>query len=123
MSRRGTVRFFGAERVVRPALFEVKGVSDPFGSLRLYRISVLRDLVKALGNAPLVTNDGWAANAELLIRAAGHARRIEAMPTTQRFDLRPRESRIRPWADARALFRFSRGANALARPAAGARRG
>ena len=117
MSRRGTVRILGADRVVRPALFEVPGVSDPFGSLRLFRISVMRDLLKAHGNGPLVTNDGWAANAELLIRAARHARRVEATQTTQRFDLRPRESRVKPWADARAMFRFSRSASALARPA------
>jgi hypothetical protein len=115
MSRRGTVRFLGADRVIRPALFEIPGVTDPFGSLRLFRISVLRDLVKAHGNGPLVTHDGWAANAELLLRAAQHARRVEAMPATQRFDLRPRESRVQPWSDARALFRFSRGAGALAK--------
>jgi glycosyltransferase involved in cell wall biosynthesis len=118
MSRRGTLRILGADRVVRPALFEVPGVRDPFSSLRLFRISVLRDLVKAHGNGPLVTNDGWAANAELLIRAAKHARRVETMPSTQRFDLRPRESRVKPWADARALFKFSRGAGELARPVA-----
>src|SRR5688572_5177831 len=35
MSRRGTIRVLGADRVVRPALFEVPGVADPFGSLRL----------------------------------------------------------------------------------------
>jgi glycosyltransferase involved in cell wall biosynthesis len=116
MPRRGTIRLLGAERVVRPALFEVPGVSDPFGSLRLYRISVLRDMVKAHGASPLVTNDGWAANAELLLRAARHARRVDAMPTTQRYDLRPRASRVRPWADARALFRFSRAAGALVTP-------
>ena len=119
MARRKTIRVFGADRVVRPALFEVPGVSDPFGSLRLYRISVLRDMVKAHGNAPLVTNDGWAANAELLLRATRHARRVEAMPATQRYDLRPRESRVRPWTDARALFRFSRGAGTLATPRRG----
>jgi glycosyltransferase involved in cell wall biosynthesis len=122
MTRRGTIRFFGADRVIRPALLEIPGVTDPFGSLRLFRISVLRDLVKAHGNGPLVTNDGWAANAELLLRAARHARRVEAMPTTQRFDLRPRESRVQPWADARALFRFSRGAKSLIPPAAAGRR-
>jgi hypothetical protein len=99
---------------VRPALFEVPGVSDPFGSLRLYRISILRDLVKARGAARIVENDGWAGNAELLLRASAHARRVEAMPATQRFDLRPRDSRIRPWADAQALFRFSRIAGSLA---------
>jgi glycosyltransferase involved in cell wall biosynthesis len=118
MSRRGTIKVLGAERVVRPALFEIPGVSDPFGSLRLFRISVLRDLVKARGNNAMVENAGWAANAELLLRASAHARRVESMPSTQRFDLRPRESRIRPWADARALFRFSRTAASLAKPAA-----
>jgi glycosyltransferase involved in cell wall biosynthesis len=117
MSKRGTVRLLGADRVVRPALFEVPGVADPFGSLRLFRISVLRDLVKAHGSAPLVTNEGWAANAELLLRATAHARRVETIQATQRFDLRPRESRVRPWADAKALFRFSRSAGALVRPA------
>ena len=122
MSRRGTIRFLGADRVVRPALFEVPGVRDPFGSLRLFRISVLRDMVKAHGTAPIVTNDGWAANAELLLRAASHARRVETMDITQRFDLRPRESRVRPWPDAKALFRFSRSAGSLVRPAPSGRR-
>jgi glycosyltransferase involved in cell wall biosynthesis len=117
MSRRGTIRLLGADRVVRPALFEVPGISDPFGTLRLFRISVLRDLVKARGNAPVVENTGWAANAELLLRASAYARRVEAMTATQRFDLRPRESRIRPWADARALFHFSRMAGCVASPA------
>lgn len=113
MSQRRTVKFLGEERVVRRALFEVPGVTDPFGSLRLYRISVLRDLVKARGTAAIVENDGWAGNAELLLRASAHARRVEPVTFTQRFDLRPRPSRIRPWADARALFKFSRGASAL----------
>ena len=119
MSRRGTLRILGAERVVRPALFEVPGISDPFGTLRLFRISVLRDLVKARGDSPVVENDGWAANAELLLRASAHARRVEAVTAMQRFDLRPRESRVRPWADARALFTFSRTAGSLAKPAPG----
>lgn len=117
MSRRGTIRLLGADRVVRPALFEIPGVNDPFGSLRLYRISVLRDLVKARGAAPVVENDGWAANAELLLRASAHARRVETVETKQRFDLRPRDSRVKPWPDARALFRFSRMAGSLAGPA------
>ena len=104
--------------VVRPALFSIPGVTDPFGSLRLYRISVLRDLVKARGKATLVENDGWAANAELLLRAGAYARRVETVTLSQRYDLRPRESRVRPWADARALFHFSRRAQSLGiRPA------
>jgi glycosyltransferase involved in cell wall biosynthesis len=123
MSQPGKIRFRGAERIVRPALFEVPGIADPFGSLRLYRISVLRDLVKARGTKPLVESGGWAANAELLLRASAHARRVEAATFTQRYDLRPRASRIRPWSDARALFRFSRNAGALRAPAPQSRRG
>jgi glycosyltransferase involved in cell wall biosynthesis len=113
MSQRGTIKFLGADRVVRPALFEIPGVIDPFGSLRLYRTSVLKDLVKARGQNAIVESDGWAANAELLLRARAHARRVESVPSSQRFDLRPRPSRIRPWSDARALFKFSRSAGDL----------
>ena len=113
MSRRGTVKLLGAERVVRPALFEVPGVTDPFGSLRLFRISVLKDLVKASGSQRIVQSEGWAANAELLLRVLSHARRLDSVQATQRFDLRPRESRVKPWADARALFSFSRTAKSI----------
>jgi glycosyltransferase involved in cell wall biosynthesis len=88
----------------------IPGVADPFGAVRLYRISILRDLVKEAGDSPLVMGTGWAANADLLMRAAPLARRIETMSLAQRFDLRHRESRIRPWSDAMALFRFGRGA-------------
>jgi len=108
----------GLPRVLKRQVI-VPGVADPFSSMRLYRISVLRDLVKARGTSPIVENDGWAGNAELLVRAGAWARRTETVPQSQRYDLRPRESRIRPWADARALFAFSRGANAMGvRPSA-----
>jgi glycosyltransferase involved in cell wall biosynthesis len=95
----------------------VPGVKDPFGSLRAYRISVIRDLVRAFGERPVVDAPGWGANVQLLVRAAQHARRIEALPLDGRYDLRPRESRIRPWTDALALFRTARRLRAV-RPAA-----
>jgi glycosyltransferase involved in cell wall biosynthesis len=85
-------------------------VADPFGALRLYRISLIRDLLKESGNAPLVRGNGWAANLDLLRRAAPLARRLETVPLDARYDLRPRESRIRPWADGLALLRFGRDA-------------
>ncbi len=97
--------------LVRPFV-SVPGVADPFGTVRLYRISMIRDLIKTLGDQPLVSAAGWAANAELLMRLAPLARRIEAVPSAQRFDLRTRESRIKPWADAMALFRYGRTARA-----------
>jgi glycosyltransferase involved in cell wall biosynthesis len=84
----------------------ISGVADPFSGFRLYRISLLRDLIKSFGEKPLVTNEGWAANVELLMNTAPLARRIEAVTLAPRYDLRVRESRIHPVADAMALYRF-----------------
>ncbi len=95
--------------VVRPFV-SVAGVRDLFSSLRLFRVSVIRDLVKERGDAPLLEGDGWSANADLLLRAAPHARRVDTVELSPRYDVRERLSRIRPWADAMTLLRFARGA-------------
>lgn len=88
----------------------MKGVADPYATLRLYRISLLRDLIKSAGDQPLVTADGWSANVELLLKAMPLARRVESIAVDPRYDLRVRESRIRPFADAMSLYRFGRSA-------------
>jgi glycosyltransferase involved in cell wall biosynthesis len=93
---------------------------DLFTTFRLYRISVLRELLKSLGDKPLVTSNGWAANMELLLKARRFARRTETVDLVPRYDVRTRETRIRPFADALSLYRFSRKARALAVPAGGA---
>lgn len=93
--------------VTRPFL-SLPDVKDPFGTLRVYRISVLRDLVKAAGDGPIVRSDGWSANVELLVRVARFARRIESMAFKPQYELRPRTSRIRPWRHALDLFRSAR---------------
>ena len=93
--------------VLRP-FARVAGVRDPFNTLRLVRISVLRDLIRSQPDAPLAAAAGWGANAELLIKAAPHARRIDAVELAPRYGLRHRETRVRPLADAMALFRFAR---------------
>jgi len=95
--------------VVRPFV-SVAGVRDPFATLRLFRVSVIRDLIKERGDAPLLEGEGWSANADLLLRAAPHARRVETVELSPRYDVRERPSRIRPWTDAMTLFRFARGA-------------
>jgi glycosyltransferase involved in cell wall biosynthesis len=95
--------------VVRPFV-SVAGVRDPFGSFRLIRISVIRDLIKERGNEPLLVGEGWGANVDLLLRAGAHARRIETVEATPRYDVRSRESRVHAWSDAMNLFRFARGA-------------
>jgi glycosyltransferase involved in cell wall biosynthesis len=96
-----------APYVTRPFL-QIPDVKDPFGTLRLYRITVLRDLLKEAGDAPIVASDGWSANVELLVRANKFARRVEAVPCSPRYELRPRESRVQPWRGALALFRSAR---------------
>jgi len=83
---------------------------DPFASFRLYRISLLRDYQKAHPGEPVVASDGWGANLELFVRLSALARRVEEIAVTPRYDLRFRESRIRPWADAWALYQGARAA-------------
>ncbi len=95
--------------VLRPFV-SVPGVRDPFRSFRLYRIQLLRDLIREAGDEPLMRADGWAGNVDLLLRAMRHARRMETMDLSPRYDLRPRESRVRPWDDAVSLYRFGRAA-------------
>jgi glycosyltransferase involved in cell wall biosynthesis len=93
--------------ILRPFV-SVPGGADPFGAFRLFRISVLRDLVRESDAAPVAEGEGWGTNVDLLVRAAKHARRIETVPLEPRYDVRPRETRIRPWADAMALLRMGR---------------
>jgi len=82
----------------------VPGVSDTVSGFVAFRLMTLKNAVRHPG-APLLTSDGWAANAELIGRAAQHARRIETVPVVERHDLRARESRVQPWPMAREVWR------------------
>jgi glycosyltransferase involved in cell wall biosynthesis len=93
--------------ITRPFV-HLPDVKDPFGTLRIYRISVLRDLLKAGGNDPIVHSDGWSANVELLVRVSKFARRVESISFSPRYELRPRASRVRPWRNALAMYRSGR---------------
>ncbi len=107
-----------APLITRPFL-NIPDVKDPFGTLRIYRISVLRDLLKEAGDAPVVGTDGWAANVELLVKAARVARRVETVAVEPRYDLRARPTRVRPLADLMTLYRFgwsARGRQRLTQP-------
>lgn len=77
----------------------VPGVKDPFGGFRLLRISIVRDLLKEQGDQPFAEMPVWATNVELLRTAVRLARRTESVPLESRWDLRPRESRVKPWPD------------------------
>ena len=82
--------------------------TDPFGTFKLIRISLLRDLLKASQDAPIVTADGWSANLQFLMATLPLARRVERVELKPRYDLRVRESRIHPFADWMSLYRFGR---------------
>jgi glycosyltransferase involved in cell wall biosynthesis len=96
-----------APMITRPFL-NLPDVKDPFGTLRVYRISVVRDMVKHAGETPIVHSDGWSANVELLVRSSSFARRIESIAFSPRYELRPRPTRVRPWRNALALYRSAR---------------
>ena len=87
------------------AVLTVPGITDPFGGFRLLRISLVRDLIRDAGPRPLTVAPGWGANLELLRAAVKIARRVETVSLESRWDVRPRESRVRPWPDLLELFR------------------
>ncbi len=87
-----------------PALRQAP-VSDPICGFRAYRVIVLKKALRAADEAPLIRTDGWGANLELLSVVAPHARRIEEVPLSLRFDLRSRESRFRPFHAFKSLYR------------------
>lgn len=82
-------------------------VGDPFSGFRLYRVSVIKDLLAARGNAGLVSVPGAGADLQLLLSAGRVARRVESVPLSASYDIRVRESRVRPVSDAIELYKFA----------------
>lgn len=105
---------------VKPFL-RLPPVADPFTGFRLVRISVLRDLLKVLGNKPVCAGDGWAANIDFALNVSPFARRIENVEFAPRYDVRQRPSRRRGWPDVVALFHWARSTRGTIRPAPGGR--
>jgi glycosyltransferase involved in cell wall biosynthesis len=85
----------------------VPGVRDTASGFAAFRLMTLRGILQQPGT-PAFAGEGWAANAELIGRAAQHARRIEAIPIVERHNRRARPSRIRPWRALRELWRAGR---------------
>lgn len=82
---------------------------DPYGSQRLYRLFTLTRAVADLSDgAHLLSQKGWAANAELLLRVWPYTRRCETIEAPFPGERRVRESRFQPAAQLRALFRAGR---------------
>ena len=103
-----------ARRLVRrlaPVLLRgvvtVPGVADVVSGFAIFRLIALRNAFRS-SPSPLLTTQGWAANAELYDHAARHARRVETISAVERRDLRQRPSRMTSWNAALSVFR-SRG--------------
>jgi glycosyltransferase involved in cell wall biosynthesis len=85
----------------------VPGVTDVVSGFAIFRLVTLRNAFRQ-GPAPLLTTQGWAANAELYDRAARHARRVETIHAVERQDLRQRPSRVNSWDAAMTMWRARR---------------
>ncbi|MBC7842981.1 MAG: glycosyltransferase family 2 protein, partial [Gemmatimonadaceae bacterium] len=105
---------------VKPFL-RLPPVADPFTGFRLVRISVLRELLKALGTRPVCAGEGWAANIDFALNVTPFARRIENVEFAPRYDVRQRASRRRGWPDVMALFHWARSARSTVRPSPGSK--
>jgi glycosyltransferase involved in cell wall biosynthesis len=82
----------------------VPGVHDVVSGFAIVRLVALRNAMRSHGSGFLVS-DGWAANAELYWRTGRYARRVEAVRSVERHDLRQRPSRVRPAEVALNLWR------------------
>lgn len=81
---------------------------DMLSGFRAYRVIALRNAMEAAGDEPLMTTDGWAANAELIRHILPHVRRTEAVDVQVRYGRLQRQSRFRPGQTSRELIRLLR---------------
>src|SRR5512142_501500 len=96
-----------AHRFVRhwtPRLLRVHGVRDSVSGFLALRLITLRQALRPSAGSLLHT-DGWIANAELLARLVPHARRVDTLPVTGRYDMQQRPSRVQPWQTLLAAWR------------------
>lgn len=83
---------------------EVEG--DVLSGFRAYRVITIRKAIERAGSGPLLTTEGWAANAELLEKVLPHSRRTEAVDVHLRYSRQQRASRFRPVRVSRELARL-----------------
>ncbi len=82
----------------------VSGVRDIVSGYAAFRLIGIKNALRDR-EGPLLTSEGWAANAELIARVAQQARRVDTVDIVERHDLRQRPSRIDPWLLAKQLWR------------------
>jgi hypothetical protein len=100
-SRRGLPWLLGRARLPREG-------GDPMSGFRAYRVQVIRRALADREGAPLLTKQGWAANAELLMAVAPHVRRADQAPVQLRYTRRERETRFNAWPVLRETWELAR---------------
>lgn len=85
----------------------IPGVWDNVSGFAAFRLVTLRNAFRSRPH-PLLTTEGWAANAELYRRTSLSARRVETIAVTERRDRRFRSTRLQPWETAKQLWRAGR---------------
>jgi hypothetical protein len=81
---------------------------DPMSGFRAYRVHVIKRALQEREGAPLLTRQGWAANAELLMAVAPHTRRADQAPVQLKYNRRERETRFDPWPALRETWELAR---------------
>src|SRR3989475_2498766 len=118
LQERGGSRALRLARRWAPRLLRLPGLHDTISGFVALRLIVLRQALRAEQSAasaappgppgppaPLLTTEGWCANAELLARLVPHARRLDPIPAAARYDLVQRPSRVRPLHELLAAWR------------------
>ena len=100
-SRRGLPWLLGRARLPKEG-------GDPMSGFRAYRVQVIKRALADREGAPLLTRQGWAANAELLMAVAPHTRRTDQSAVQLRYTRRERETRFDPWPTLRETWELAR---------------
>ena len=103
--------------ILRRSLFP-EGVRDPVSGYRAYRVAVLKKALAESNGSPLLSREGWAANVELLLAVAPHARRLDGAEIAEHQPRRLRETRFRAWDTLVQLWGVTRGRRAPPPPVA-----
>jgi dolichol-phosphate mannosyltransferase len=89
---------------------------DPMSGFRAYRVHVLKRAMQDREGAPLLTRQGWAANAELLMAVAPHTRRADQSAVQLRYTRRDRETRFDAWPTLKETWELVKRAPRRVRP-------
>jgi len=102
-------------KVVRGKL-GIAGAEDVVGTLRGYRLATIERLVRDAGTKPFLGCQGWAADLELLARAARHARTVASVEITTARPASARPSRLKPLGEAWRTWRAAAALTGLPMP-------